>query len=72
MDSWKHSPKIAKDYSVLTVNEKFYNKWWMSCGKKLFSPTMDSNAKKTLCLAVKIVEDGALEAFEDVNLNNGT
>ena len=45
-DRWKDSPKIANGYRVLTVYEKFYNKWWMSCEKKLWSPTMDTNAKK--------------------------
>ena len=33
---------------------------------------MDINAKKKFRLAVRMVEDGALEAFEDVSLNNET
>jgi hypothetical protein len=43
----------------------------MSCEKKLWSQTKDTNAKKKFCLVVRMVEDGALEAVEDVNLNNG-
>ena len=33
---------------------------------------MDTNANKKFCLAVRMVEDSALEAFEDVSLNNET
>ena len=44
----------------------------MSHEKKVWSPAMDINAKKKFCLAVRMVEDGALEAFEDVSLNNET
>ena len=31
---------------------------------------MDTNAKKKFCLAVRMVEDGALEVFENVSLND--
>jgi hypothetical protein len=48
LDNRNGSPKITKDYRVLAVYEKFYNKWWMSRDKKVWSPTMDINAKKNL------------------------
>ena len=44
----------------------------MSHEKKVLSPTMNINVKKKYHLAVRMVEDGALEAFEDVSLNNET
>ena len=33
---------------------------------------MDTNANKKFCLAVRMVEDGALEVFENVSLNDET
>ncbi len=33
---------------------------------------MDTNANKKFCLAVRMVEDGALEVFENVGLNDET
>ena len=33
---------------------------------------MDANIKNKYCLAVRMVEDGAIEAFDDVSLNNET
>ena len=33
---------------------------------------MDSNANKKFCLAVRMVEDGALEVFENASLNDET
>jgi len=68
----KDNPEIPKDYRVLAVYEKFYNKWWMSRDKKLWSLTMDPNIKNKYRLAVRMVEDGAIEAFDDVSLNNET
>ena len=33
---------------------------------------MDTNANKKFCLAVRMVEDGALEVFENTSLNDET
>ena len=33
---------------------------------------MDAKIKNKYCLAVKMVEDGAIETFDDVSLNNET
>ena len=33
---------------------------------------MDTNANNKFCLAVRMVEDGALEGFENVSLNDET
>jgi hypothetical protein len=33
---------------------------------------MDTNANKKFCLAVRMVEDGALEVFENASLNDET
>ncbi len=63
---------ITKDYRVLTVYDKFYNKWYMSTEKKKWSPIMDGQLKSKYRFAVRMVEDGTLEAFEDVRLTDDT
>ena len=44
----------------------------MSHDKRLWSLTMDANIKNKYCLAVRMIEDGAIEAFDDVSLNDET
>ncbi len=66
------SPTITKDYRVLTVYDKFYNKWYMSTEKKKWSPIMDGQLKSKYRFAVRMVEDGTLESFEDVRLTDDT
>ena len=39
---------------------------------RLCRDLMDENIKDKYCLAVGMVEDGAIEAFDDVSLNNET
>ena len=65
----RDSPTITKDYRVLTVYDKFYNKWCMSTEKKKWSPIMDGQLKSN---AVRMVDDGTLESFEDVRLSDDT
>ena len=60
----KDSPMIAKDYRVLTVYDKFYNKWYMSSGKTKWGPIMDGQLKSKYCFAVRMVKNGILEALK--------
>ena len=60
----KDSPMIAKDYRVTTVCDKFYSKWYMSSDKKKWSPIMDGQLRSKYCFAVRMVEDGMLEALK--------
>ena len=48
----KDSPMIAKDYRVLAVYVKFYNKWYISSDKKKWSPIMD-NLKVSIVLKLE-------------------
>ena len=68
----KDSPMIAKDYRVLAVYDKFYNKWYMSSNKKKWSPIMDGQLESRYHFAVRLVEHRILEFFEDVRLSDDT
>jgi hypothetical protein len=47
-------------------------KWYMSSYKKKWGPIMDGQLKSKYHFTVRMVEDGILEAFEDVRLSDYT
>ena len=57
-------------YRDLGVYDKTYNKWWMSGKGYPWSMSMTNAKKKEFKLAVRMMEDGVLTAYEDVPLDS--
>ena len=56
---------------MLGVYGKFYNKWLLSMDeKKKWNPGADEKFMKKFWFAIRMVEDGALEAYDDVSLHD--
>ena len=64
------SPLAVRDYRVMAVYGKFYNKWWFSSENKKWCLDMDKTQPKKYRFAVRMVEDGTLEAYDEVCLTN--
>ena len=67
----KNSPIVDKVYRVIGVYDKSYNKWFMSGSKKPWSTKMAKKEKKKYKLTVCMIEDSALEDYDDVILTDG-
>ena len=61
---------ITKDYRVLGLYEKPYNKWFMSGEKKAWGDKMKTEDKKKYKIAIRMIEEGVLTDFDDVDLTD--
>eukprot|EP00957_Ditylum_brightwellii_P162313 12358948-Ditylum_brightwellii.AAC.2 len=66
----KNSLVALKDYHVLGLYDKSYNKWFMTGEKKEWKSTMKTKEKKKYKLAVRMIEDGTLNNYDDICLSN--
>jgi len=62
--------KIPKDYIVLGLYDKYYNKWFMTGDRKKWGPLVSDTEKKKFKVAIRMVEDGVLEKYDYVCPNN--
>jgi len=62
--------KTEKLYRVLGLYDKSYNKWWMSGEEKHWTESMKDEEKKKYKLAVRMLQDGVLEDYDDVPLTS--
>jgi len=63
--------QVEKKYRVLVIYTKQCNKWFMTEVKQLWSKTMKEEELKKYKCAVRMVGDGAVEDYEDVQFNCG-
>ena len=61
---------ISKDYRVLGVYDKFYNKWFMTSEKKHWGVLMKEDRKKLFKMAIRMMETGSIEDYDDVALDD--
>jgi len=65
----KRIETIKKQFRVLAVYTLSYNKWFMTDEKQMWSVDMKpADLKKYRC-AVRMITDGSVEDYEDVDLN---
>ena len=58
-------------YRVLSVYDKFYNKWLLTDEKKKWSSTMDEKEKKKYKFVARMIEKDGVEEYDDVSLDGG-
>ena len=63
---------ITKEYKyrVLGLYDKTYNKWFMTGDKKVWGPLMKDEEKRKYKLAVRMVEDGLLDDYDDIEFDS--
>ena len=66
----KNSPKTTVEYRVLGLYDKYYNKWFMTGEAKGWEPLMAAVDKKKYRLAILMIEDGRVEKYDDVELDD--
>ena len=59
--------KISKQFIVLGVYDKYYNKWFMTAEEKRWGPSVSVTEKKKYKVAIRMVEDGVLEKYDYVS-----
>jgi len=62
---------ISKDYRVLGLYDKSYNKWFMTGERKPWRPRMKAEDKKKYKMAICMMEDGGYKEFDDIALTDG-
>ena len=63
---------VRRQYRVLGLYTKFYNKWFMTGDRQRWAPTMKEEEKKKYKMAVRMVEPTITGEYEDVDLNDET
>ena len=61
---------ITKDYRVLGLYEKSYNKWFVSGENKARGDTMKTEDKKKFKIAIHMIEEGVFTDFDDFDLTD--
>jgi len=52
---------------VVGVYDKYYNKWFLTEDKKRWGPSVSDAEKKKFKVAIRMVEEGALEKYDYVS-----
>ena len=60
---------VKKLYRVLAVFTKSYNKWFMTEDKQMWSADMKPEDLEKYRCSVRMITDGSVEDYEDVDLN---
>lgn len=60
---------VKKQYRVLAVFTKSYNKWFMTEQKQLWSADMKPDQLSKYRCSIRMVTEGSVEDYEDVDLN---
>ena len=60
---------MKKLYRVLAVFTKSYNKWFMTEDKQMWSADMKPEDLEKYRCSVRMITDGSVEDYEDVDLN---
>ena len=68
----RNSPMIMKNFRVLGLYDKYYNKWFMTGEKKAWTEAMTDEKKKKYKMAVRMMEEGTYEEYDDVALDDNT
>ena len=55
---------------MLGLYDKYYNKWFMTGEAKGWEPLMAAVDKKKYRLAILMIEDGRVEKYDDVELDD--
>ena len=58
--------KFEKEYIVIGMYDKYYNKWFMTGENKSWGAAVTKNEKKRYKMAIRMVEDGALDKYDYV------
>lgn len=66
----REKTKISKQFIVLGVYDKYYNKWFMTAEKKRWGTSVSVTEKKKYKVAIRMVEEGVLERYDCVSPND--
>ena len=61
---------ILVHYRIIGLYDKYYNKWWMAGDKKGWNLLMKDTEKKKYKVAMRMVEEGSVADYDDIEFDD--